>query len=48
MVIRTANRMQQALAKPEPAAVPATKDCPYCCSAIPVKATRCAHCTSNL
>lgn len=31
----------------EPAA-PATKECPYCLSAIPLKATKCAHCTSQL
>jgi large conductance mechanosensitive channel protein len=30
------------------AAAPTTKDCPYCLSAIPVKATRCGHCTSIL
>jgi len=47
MVIRTANRMQAALVKPV-AAAPATKECPYCCSAIPVKAKRCGFCTSNL
>jgi large conductance mechanosensitive channel len=33
--------------KPEPAA-PTTKDCPYCASTIPVKATRCPQCTSQL
>lgn len=27
---------------------PATKECPYCLSAIAAKATRCAHCTSEL
>jgi large conductance mechanosensitive channel len=47
LVIRTANRMQQAMAKPATAAA-TTKDCPYCLSAIPIKATRCAHCTSEL
>ncbi len=47
MVIRTANRMQQKLAKAE-VPPPATKDCPYCYSAIPVKASRCGHCTSTL
>jgi len=29
-------------------AAPATKDCPYCLSAIPLKATRCPHCTSDV
>ena len=34
---------------PKPAPAPAaTRDCPYCLSAIPLKATRCAHCTSEL
>ena len=31
-----------------PPAEPTTRDCPYCLSAIPVKATRCPHCTSDL
>ena len=31
--------------KPAP---PSTKDCPYCVSAIPLGATRCPHCTSEL
>ena len=31
----------------EPAA-PTTKKCPYCLSEIPVEATRCPHCTSQL
>jgi len=29
-------------------AAPATKECPYCVSTIPVKATRCPNCTSQL
>jgi large conductance mechanosensitive channel len=44
LLIRQINRMQ----KPAPAAVPATKDCPHCLSPIPIRATKCAHCTSNL
>ncbi len=32
---------------PQPAE-PVTKECPYCISAIPVKATRCPHCTSDV
>jgi len=30
------------------AAAPTAKDCPYCLSNIPIKATRCPHCTSQL
>ena len=39
-----------ALKKKEVAApaVPTTKDCPFCLSTIPIKASRCPHCTSNL
>jgi len=36
------------LMKPAEPAAPPTKDCPYCYSAIPVKATRCPNCTSQL
>lgn len=43
MLVRAVNRMQ----RQEPAA-PTTKDCPYCMSTIPLKATRCPHCTSEL
>jgi large conductance mechanosensitive channel len=32
----------------EPAPEPKTKECPYCLSEIPARATRCAHCTSQL
>jgi large conductance mechanosensitive channel len=27
---------------------PTTKECPHCLSTVPIKATRCAHCTSDL
>lgn len=29
-------------------AEPTTKECPHCCTEIPIKATRCPHCTSQL
>ena len=29
-------------------AAPTTKECPHCLSAIPIKAKKCAHCTSQL
>jgi len=44
MLVRQVNRL---FPKPAPAA-PATKECAWCATAIPVKATRCPHCTSNL
>ncbi len=44
MVIKQINRLK----RPAPAAAPTTKNCPHCLSAIPIKATRCAQCTSNL
>jgi len=34
--------------KPAPAPAATTKECPYCASAIPLKATRCPNCTSDL
>lgn len=35
--------------KPAPVlAEPTTKECPYCFTTIPIKATRCPHCTSDL
>ena len=41
------NARQAAKTAPAPAA-PTTKDCPYCLSKVPVKATRCPNCTSQL
>ena len=43
LVIKQVNRLTKG---PETAAAPTTKECPYCMSAIPIKATRCPHCTS--
>ena len=44
LLIKQLNRLQ----KPAPAPAPATKDCPHCLSSVPLKATKCAHCTSEL
>jgi large conductance mechanosensitive channel len=46
MVIRQVNQLGRK--KAAAPAAPATKECPYCYSAIPVKATRCPNCTSQL
>ena len=40
--------MMQAPKKVSAPAAPTTKDCAYCATAIPIKATRCPHCTSQL
>ena len=34
--------------QPAPAPAPSTKDCPHCKMSIPLEATRCGHCTSQL
>jgi large conductance mechanosensitive channel len=44
LLVKQVNRLQ----KPAPAAAPSNKDCPFCLLAIPIKATRCPHCTSQL
>ena len=42
LIVRAYNRLKE-----KPAAGPATtKECPLCLSTIPIKATKCAHCTS--
>lgn len=46
LLIRQVNRMKKE--KPEAPAEPTTKPCPYCFTDIPIKATRCPHCTSQL
>jgi large conductance mechanosensitive channel len=43
MVVMSVNRLRR-----QPAAAPTTKDCAYCATPIPLKATRCPHCTSAL
>ena len=45
LLVKAVNRMT-----PKPVPVPSeptTKECPYCCSAVPLKATRCPQCTST-
>jgi large conductance mechanosensitive channel len=43
-VIKAVNKMK----RPEPVAAPTTKECPYCLTQVPLKATRCPACTSEL
>jgi large conductance mechanosensitive channel len=44
LVVRGMNRMR----REAPAAAPTTKECPFCFTAIPVRAKRCPNCTSEL
>jgi large conductance mechanosensitive channel len=46
LLVKQVNRLKRAPA--EPAAAPATRECPFCATAIPIRATRCPNCTSNL
>ena len=46
MLVRGVNRLKRQ--EPAPTAAPTTRDCPYCVSIIPLKATRCPHCTSEV
>jgi len=43
LVVKNVNKLKRT-----PPAVPTTKECPHCLSTIPIKATRCGHCTSDL
>jgi large conductance mechanosensitive channel len=45
LLLRALNKMK----RPHPgAAAPVSKECPFCALTIPIKATRCPHCTSEM
>jgi large conductance mechanosensitive channel len=46
LTVRNINKLRRQ--EEAPPAVPTTRECPYCLSIIPIKATRCAHCTADL
>ena len=46
LLVKGMNKMKRQ--EEAPPAAPTTKECPHCLSTIPIKATKCAHCTSNL
>ena len=49
LIIKAMNTMKHRLEHaPAAAAAPTTKECPRCFSTIPIKATRCPHCTSDV
>ena len=43
LIVRVANRLQAG-----PPEAPTSRDCPQCLSTVPIRATRCAHCTQAL
>lgn len=48
VLLKGINKLVSLGKKKEAPAAPTTKKCPYCLSEIPIAATRCAHCTSEL
>ena len=47
-VVKPVNYLMERHKAMMPAAEATTRECPYCLSKVPVKATRCAFCTSDL
>ncbi len=47
-IIKAINGAKKVGKKPEAPAAPTTRDCPFCCSTVSIKATRCPNCTSEL
>jgi len=49
LLVKAINRLRRQ-SEPAPAApaAPSTRECPYCLGEVPLKATRCRHCTSDL
>ena len=48
LLIKGVNTVRAKMEKAEEKPAPSEKVCPYCCSKIPLAATRCPHCTSEL
>jgi len=48
IVVLVIGQIHKMTTKPPPPAAATTKECPYCCSTIPINAVRCGQCTSNL
>lgn len=47
MMVKQMNRLKT-VPPPPPPGPATTKDCPFCFSTIPIQATRCGHCTSEV
>ena len=48
LLVKQVNRIKSSVDRPDPAASPTTRECPFCASTISVKAKRCPQCTSGI
>ncbi|MDD4627810.1 MAG: large conductance mechanosensitive channel protein MscL [Candidatus Peribacteraceae bacterium] len=48
LLVKYLNKLQNFGKKPSVPVEPTTKECPHCCSVIPLRATRCSGCTAQL
>jgi large conductance mechanosensitive channel len=48
VIVKVVGALVKRAAAPPAAGEPATRECPYCLMNIPIKASRCGHCTSQL
>jgi large conductance mechanosensitive channel len=48
VMVKQVNRIKSGLDQPAAAGAPTTRDCPFCMSAISIRATRCPNCTSGI
>ena len=48
LIVKQVNRIKSGFDAPAPGEAPTTKECAYCASTIPIRATRCPNCTSQL
>jgi large conductance mechanosensitive channel len=48
LLVKQVNRIKSAFEQPSAATAPTTRECPFCAMAVPHRAKRCPHCTSQL
>jgi large conductance mechanosensitive channel len=48
VIVKLLGSVMKHVSKPPGPSEPTTKECPRCLSLIPIKATKCSHCTADL
>jgi large conductance mechanosensitive channel len=48
LIVKLSGTVVKKVSRPSAPGEPTTKECPFCLSVIPIKATKCAHCTAEL